>query len=239
MSTRELPSSAQPTDGTTPDPRAGIELIPPEDFIRRLHTETLTWLTEGVGAQPVVRFNRDNVGEWGHRIRADLLPADFPRGVLIGEDRVFPEIPDWDFAPGRHETTVGKSIGVDEAAILRNEFFDFAVVLGNRELWYGNRGLSLQCGYVQHGNRPIDRSTSYLRALASRFTNPNGTVDFMIMNGLGPTTILVDGWANNDRYIGGVRVRDSKDSPIRTESGFSSSMTLIKDTLTRGHGVAV
>lgn len=233
MTQREFPSSARVSDGTPPVPTADKKetLIPPEGYIRRLYQQTLAWLTEEVGAEIVARFNADNVSEWGLRIPGSSLGDDF-QGVVDGTDIVFPEISDWNTAEGRHGHPIGMPLDLEEAVILRDQHHEYALVLGTRHHRHTEPGLGFQAGYAAHGQRPVSSDVRNLHALINPFAN-NATVDFSIYRN-GPPHIDISGWANSWRN-GGVDLSDSSDRPIRTETGFSESMILVKDTLTRGH----
>ena len=153
-------------------------------------------------------------------------------GVVDGEDIVLPEIPDWDTVEARDATTMGMPLDLEEGVILRDQHHEYALVLGTRHHRHSDSGLGFQAGYAEHGQRPVTSDVHDLPALLNPLAN-NATVDFSI-NRFGPLRIDISGWANSWRN-GGVRLSDSNDRPLRTETGFSESMVLVKDTLTRGH----
>ena len=95
MTAERLHSAAQ-------TPESNETLISPETFITNLYSETLSWLTDEIGAKVVIRFNADinadDKAEWG-----DL-------------DRIMEE----DY------------FELKEAVILENDRYDYALVLGYR-----------------------------------------------------------------------------------------------------------
>lgn len=228
---RELSLPGSPLEPPVPPVDTRETLIPPEDYIRRLYDQTLAWLTKEVGAEVVARFNKDNVTEWGLRIPQHLL-GDDAQGVIDGADVVLPEIPDWDTVEARDASTMGMPLDLEEGVILTDQHNKYALVLGTRHHRHIEPGLGFQAGYVEYGQQPIRADTHLLHLLLNSHAN-NATVDFSIIRH-GPLRIDISGWANS-WMNGGTELSDSNDRSIRTGAGFSESMVLVKDTLTRGH----
>lgn len=209
-------------------------LIPPEDFVRKLYEETKKWLIEEKDAEIIARFDSSNLAEWGYRIPARLLSSDFSRGESIGEDIVFPEIQNWDAAEGRHASTVFLPLELEEGLVLRNQYQEYGLVLGKRNYRHMDSGLSFQFGYFNQDKHGVEKNVGSLHLLAHSNINLAASGGFSIMQGRGPLWIDIEGRLNS-WHNGGSQISDSKDNPIRTETGFKKSMDFIKDTLTRGH----
>lgn len=233
MTHHELPSSAQITEETH-QVDTKETLIPPEDFIRRLYTESYKWLTEQLDAKEIVRFDKENVLEWGARYKASPFDsAALERGTIDGEDIVFQEIRNWDAAEGRHASTVYLDLDLEEGVILRDEHNEYGLVLGNRHHRHIEPGLSFQFGYFRNNGETIKDATSRLKVLTHTEINHAASGSFEIIRNAPFLSIGVDGRLNSWQN-GGEGLYDLNNS-LRTQEGFEKSMVFVKDTLTRGH----
>lgn len=230
----QRPSAPLTTDGTPPVPptEASETLAAQEDYLRRLYDESLKWLTDEHGGEVVAHFNRDNLLEWGFRIKRERLGDDFKGGIIDGEDFVFPEIPVWDSAPGRHADTMTLPLRLEKGAILEDDGFKYGISLGRR--YFGRNSdpvLSLQFGSFRLGEGLEDvEPTQLLHMLVDRSHYQSMAGEFTIH----PYAQKIDikSWAD-DMRLGGYGLRHWKQSELLAEEGFATSLELVQNTFSR------
>lgn len=129
------------------------EVLPPEDFIRALHEDTIGFL----------------------KARGAVLRRSFSGTNM-------PIIPAWDRVSIKHGGIADLSLELEEATIFEDNHFTYAVVMGTRHTQQAidKPGLSLQVGYGIWDNKPFN--TRCLKELTNRRTNNRDSVSFRIID---------------------------------------------------------
>lgn len=182
------------------------EVLPPEDFIRALYEDTRRWLEER-----------------GATTRREFSGQKKPR--ITGWDKV-------GIKRGGH---IDLPLELEEAVILEDEVFTYALALGTRhtQQYKDKPGLSFQTGFNVWQNKPFN--TRCLQELTSRRSNNLRTVGFRIIDN---PLISVSGSLNAIRH-GGQELRDSHEFPLRDHEGYDAATALIKRTLSPGPIISV